>query len=229
MNTQRPVAPLSPSFTFPEGPHPTAQSSGVLIMSRTQHILYASPHAKVLLEHLTALPGARPESGSLPSTITSLCQSLLDKLASTSRTNTWEDHHARSVVPIPGGIVLLRGLILPANNARTEYQFLVLLEFVPCELPAPQPVPAEQPRTISRYPALSKRQSAIVEGLIRGLTNKQLASELHISPHTVKEYIRSIMLKVNVTTRAGIVARVTSLSADLSDGAVASFTYGHQE
>ena len=225
MNTKRPVTHSPPSFAFPGGPHPAAQSAGVLLMSRTQHILYASPHAKLLLEHLTALPGARPESDSLPSTITSLRQSLLDKLSHSSRTDTWEDHHARSVVPIPGGIILLRGLILPANNARTEYQFLVLLEFVSCELPAPQPAPAAQPRPSNRYPTLSKRQSAIVQGLIRGLTNKQLASELHISPHTVKEYIRSIMLKVNVTTRAGIVARLTGLS----DEVVASSTYGPQE
>ena len=218
MNTSRPATHISPALAFPEGPHPAAQHTGVLLTNLAQRILYASPHAKMLMGRLAEFPGARPRSGPLPSPVMSLCQALQDKLTRTPQRHTWEDNPSQSVVTIHGGVMLLRAIVLPFDDAIMEYRFLVLLEFIPCEFPAIQSLPAD------KYPSLSKRQQAIVQGLIRGLTNKELASELHISPHTVKEYIRSIMLKVNVTTRSGIVAQLTGLP----DAPVASAIYGHQ-
>jgi DNA-binding NarL/FixJ family response regulator len=57
-----------------------------------------------------------------------------------------------------------------------------------------------------------------VNGLMRGLTNKELAAELRISTHTVKEYIRQIMMKVKTTSRTGIVARVAGLTLSMQPG-----------
>jgi DNA-binding NarL/FixJ family response regulator len=41
--------------------------------------------------------------------------------------------------------------------------------------------------------------------LARGLTNKEIGARMGVSVNTVKAFIRSVMLKLGVTTRAGIV------------------------
>jgi DNA-binding CsgD family transcriptional regulator len=54
---------------------------------------------------------------------------------------------------------------------------------------------------------LSPRERQALEGLVRGMTNKEIAARMEISSNTVKVYLRSIMTKMAVSTRAAIVAR----------------------
>lgn len=61
---------------------------------------------------------------------------------------------------------------------------------------------------------LSHRHQAVVRGLARGLTNKELANWLVLSEHTVKDYLRVIMRKLQVTTRTGVLARVFGVSEE---------------
>ena len=41
-----------------------------------------------------------------------------------------------------------------------------------------------------------------------GLTSKEVAIRMNISPNTVKAFLRLVMGKMGVTTRAGIVAKL---------------------
>ena len=63
---------------------------------------------------------------------------------------------------------------------------------------------------------LSPRQRETVWGVMQGLTTKEIAAQMGVSPHTVKQFIRQSMDKLGVTTRAGIVGRV--VSTDVSAG-----------
>jgi DNA-binding CsgD family transcriptional regulator len=44
--------------------------------------------------------------------------------------------------------------------------------------------------------------------LLRGLTSKEIAQEMSISPNTVKAFLHSVMTKMGVSTRAGLIGRV---------------------
>jgi DNA-binding CsgD family transcriptional regulator len=44
--------------------------------------------------------------------------------------------------------------------------------------------------------------------LIQGLTNKEIAGRMNISPNTVRAFIRMVMGKLGVSTRSGIVGIV---------------------
>jgi len=44
--------------------------------------------------------------------------------------------------------------------------------------------------------------------LANGLTNKEISARMGVSVNTVKAFMRSVMLKVGVTTRAGVVGRL---------------------
>ena len=54
---------------------------------------------------------------------------------------------------------------------------------------------------------LSKREEEVLDLLIRGQTNKQIAAELTVSVNTVKKHVQGIFTKLNVDSRAAAVAR----------------------
>jgi len=54
---------------------------------------------------------------------------------------------------------------------------------------------------------LTAREKEVLQYLLNGLTSKQIASGMEISPNTVKAFLRMIMLKMGVSTRSGIVGK----------------------
>jgi len=59
----------------------------------------------------------------------------------------------------------------------------------------------------ARYHLTEREQQAFV-GISMGLSSKELAERMKISPNTVKVFLRLIMIKMGVSTRGGIVARI---------------------
>ena len=53
----------------------------------------------------------------------------------------------------------------------------------------------------SRLASLTQRERQVMDGLVAGQSNKQIARELQISEHTVKFHVSSIYQKLNVTNR----------------------------
>ncbi len=53
---------------------------------------------------------------------------------------------------------------------------------------------------------LTPREIEILQMLTRGLSNKAIAQQLHISDHTVKFHVSSIFQKLNISTRTEAVA-----------------------
>jgi len=55
---------------------------------------------------------------------------------------------------------------------------------------------------------LTQREKETVELLIQGLTSKEIAARMKISPNTVKAFLRIVMVKMGVSTRSGILGKV---------------------
>jgi len=55
---------------------------------------------------------------------------------------------------------------------------------------------------------LTQRERQTIELLLKGMTNKEIALSMNISPTTVKTYLRQIMTKMRVPTRAAIVGKI---------------------
>jgi DNA-binding CsgD family transcriptional regulator len=55
---------------------------------------------------------------------------------------------------------------------------------------------------------LTQREKETVELLIQGLTSKEIAVRMEISPNTVKAFLRIVMVKMGVSTRSGILGKV---------------------
>jgi DNA-binding CsgD family transcriptional regulator len=55
---------------------------------------------------------------------------------------------------------------------------------------------------------LTDREQEALRGISMGLTSKEIADRMNISPNTVKAFLRLIMIKMGVTTRGAIVANI---------------------
>jgi DNA-binding CsgD family transcriptional regulator len=65
------------------------------------------------------------------------------------------------------------------------------------------------PQVAERF-HLTTRETEVLQYLLNGLTTKQIASGMEISPNTVKAFLRMIMVKMGVSTRSGIVGKAFS-------------------
>jgi DNA-binding CsgD family transcriptional regulator len=54
-------------------------------------------------------------------------------------------------------------------------------------------------------PRLTPRQRQVLEGLIRGLANKEIAAELGIGPDAVKRVISRLLIKLDASSRTALV------------------------
>jgi DNA-binding CsgD family transcriptional regulator len=68
---------------------------------------------------------------------------------------------------------------------------------------------------------LTPREQETIQLLLEGLTSKEIAERMKISPSTVKSFLRLVMVKMSVSTRSGIVGKVLgsrseSASSELS-------------
>lgn len=68
-------------------------------------------------------------------------------------------------------------------------------------------------QVVKRF-GLTPREQETVKLLLRGLTSKEIADYMKISPNTVKAFIRLVMVKMQVSTRSGIIGKI----ADSQDG-----------
>ncbi|WEX15913.1 LuxR C-terminal-related transcriptional regulator [Pseudomonas sp. G11] len=58
---------------------------------------------------------------------------------------------------------------------------------------------------------ITNRESAVLDFLVQGLSNKEIARELSISDHTVRDHISSIMRKTNTANRVELAVLINTL------------------
>jgi two-component system response regulator DesR len=68
-----------------------------------------------------------------------------------------------------------------------------------------------QPQTEASASPLSEREHEVLSLVARGSTNREIAAELHLSPHTVKEHTSTLYRKLKVKNRAEAVQRAQRL------------------
>jgi non-specific serine/threonine protein kinase len=69
--------------------------------------------------------------------------------------------------------------------------------------------PSEKTPASGPYAALTKRERQVAHLIAQGLTNKQVAAKLVVSPRTVHGHVEHILTKLGFTSRAQIAAWIT--------------------
>jgi DNA-binding NarL/FixJ family response regulator len=68
-----------------------------------------------------------------------------------------------------------------------------------------------KPHEAPAGPPLSEREREVLEAIANGATNREIAGELYLSPHTVKEHTSSLYRKLGVRNRAEAVQKAQRL------------------
>jgi DNA-binding CsgD family transcriptional regulator len=84
-------------------------------------------------------------------------------------------------------------------------------------MPAPRSIML--PVVLALHP-LSAREREVAELLQRGLRTEEIAARLHISPHTLRDHIKSVFQKLEVNHRAELMALVGQYVAPDGDAGV---------
>lgn len=78
--------------------------------------------------------------------------------------------------------------------------------------------PGDAVNEVAAQYRLTIREQEVLRGISLGFGTKDLAHRLHISPSTVKAFIRLIMVKIGVNTRAELFALILKCGSMLGEG-----------
>jgi DNA-binding CsgD family transcriptional regulator len=96
---------------------------------------------------------------------------------------------------------LCRAFLVHAHtNGSTHPCIAVLLERNPSGL-----IPLSQ---VSKQFNLTRRERDALEYLLQGLSSKEIAHRMNVSPNTVKAFLRLVMIKMGVSSRSAIMAKI---------------------
>ena len=71
---------------------------------------------------------------------------------------------------------------------------------------------------VSEHFNLTRRERDVLEYLLHGLSTKEIANRMGVSPNTVKAFLRLIMSKTGASSRSAIMSKIIMSSSGNPDG-----------
>ena len=162
------------------------------------HVLHWDRRAWDLCQNV-----ATPETvaGALPVPITAFALEIVKMMGVRREPKDWEQFQVRRVIKNGQDAISLSGIGLPDPGGLDDSRVLIILE------------PIKQRQGFSLEKAKERfhftgRETEVIEHLMKGWTNKEIATAITISELTVKEHIKHIMDKTHTSTRTGILMKI---------------------
>jgi len=175
---------------------------GILMVSSSMQLLYSDRRIWELFGRIKTQEG-KAQHGVLPPAVEGLCSEIIKLLQVRTEAKDWESFRVKRVVGDPVQPILLSGVGIPERHAGKS-RVLITIE----ALGRRQEAIIEQAKELFR---LTTREVSVVQHLLKGWTNKEIASALTATEQTIKEHIKHIMAKTQTTTRTGILVHVLRL------------------
>jgi len=196
------MAPLENYYDQAESIADKRMGPGIMMLSSTLQLLYSARRSWELLGCIMA-PGVKTAYGMLPPPVTELCGEILELLKPCTDVNDGQQFRVKRVLGGPERPLLVCGFGLPEQEG-SKSRILLTIE----ELGRRQEAIIDQAKDLFR---LTAREVAVVENLLKGWTNKEIANALKVTEQTVKEHIKHIMAKTKTSTRTAILVQVLRL------------------
>jgi DNA-binding CsgD family transcriptional regulator len=174
---------------------------GILILSTSGHLLYKDRRAWELCAELDQ---SAEKAKTLPVPIQDLCSQINNALQVRTDAKDWEQFRVKQVFETGGRQLLFSGLGLPDRHGLQQSRILITVE----EIGRRAGPSIQHLKDVFR---LTDREIMVVQNLLKGWTNKEIANELGVTEQTIKEHIKHIMAKTKTTTRTGILVQVIRL------------------
>ena len=175
---------------------------------RTGHgILIASANGQVLMMNQRASDFCRQmkdvtdkAAGALPLPVVKLLKEIAELQQLRSHSKDWEDFKVKRVIRGRKEKILVTGIGLPATvGLKSPLTVLLTMDVI------------TQRSTSPRRPEefhLTPKQRSVVDFLLKGYSNKEIAEATGVTVQTAKEHIKHIMQKTKTTTRTGIIMAI---------------------
>jgi DNA-binding CsgD family transcriptional regulator len=177
---------------------------GVVFLTSSLQLIYKDQHSRHLCAVVNQAQGLKAARGLLPPAVLDVCSKVAQLMKTARKSVHAQDLQVRHFVPHPDTPVLIWGIGLPDPHDPEEGRILVLLE-------ESRRQPAALLRAAQRRFMLTERDTEVLQHLLKGWTNKEIANAMHIGEQAVKEHIRKLMSKTRSRTRAALLIAVIAV------------------
>lgn len=172
------------------------QSPGILIIDRNGQLRYSNQEVLVLLPNLLETDREGNPQANIPAEILRIC--TVAKGTTAADENDLPQDITTDCSLMVGGkeqVFSLRAFTVGGiGSNREDGYIMVLIERV-----------VEKHtynfEKVQNDHHLSAREMDVIKSLAQGLSNKEIAEKLYISEHTVKDHLKNIMAKMQVSSR----------------------------
>jgi len=149
-------------------------------------------------------PGGKTANGVLPPAVADLADQVRKLLQARTDPKDWEQIELRRFVYTLHSAVILCGTAL-IDQTNAEKRILIVISEVGIGALQAQDNAIAQAK--ERF-HLTPRETTVVQHLLKGWTNKEIANEMRLAEQTIKEHCKRISEKTCTTTRTGIVMKI---------------------
>jgi DNA-binding CsgD family transcriptional regulator len=182
---------------------------GLLVFTGSLQLVFINREAWELSSRLTQCSNGLVAQGVLPAEVTELSERSCRLLRERGDGKDCAQLQLVRVSRPSSESVLFRAVGIPHADGLQRSLILIFMEAI-----------GRQEGGIAKQVkwkfGLSDRQAAVVEHLLEGLTNKEIANRLGIAEQTVKDHMKRVMEKTRTTTRTGALMQLFARSRGAS-------------
>jgi RNA polymerase sigma factor (sigma-70 family) len=174
---------------------------GLLLFNLSRQLLQINTEG---LELCAALNQSRlliKATGVIPHEVFKVIDAVTQVLRNDHDAKIWDQFDYRWVVGESTYPMLVRGLAIPDTTSLLNTRILVMMERVGTRQ-------AANVQQVFQEYQLTDREQNVLQQLLKGLTNKEIANNLGISEQTVKDHFKRLMHKMKVSTRTALLSRL---------------------
>jgi len=175
---------------------------GIMLLTASMRLLYKDRRAWELCQQIIRCQDGKAANGVLPPAVVSLVDQIQKLLKVRTDPKDWEQIQLRRVVNTLHSSVLLCGTAL-IGQTNAETRILIVVSEV--GIGVWQDTAIVQAKEMFQ---LTAREATVVQHLLKGWTNKEIAIEMGLSEQTIKEHFKHISEKTSTTTRTGIAMKI---------------------
>jgi DNA-binding CsgD family transcriptional regulator len=175
---------------------------GIMLLTTSMRLLYKDRRAWELCRQIIRCQDGKTANGVLPPAVASLVEQIQKILKLRTDPKDWEQIQLSCVVNTLHSSVLLCGTAL-IDQTHAEPRILIVMNETGNS--------AWQDTVIVQAKEefhLTARETLVVQHLLKGWTNKEIANEMRLSEQTIKEHFKHILEKTHTTTRTGTAMRI---------------------
>ena len=175
---------------------------GIMLLTASMRLLYKDRRAGELCQQIIRCQDGKTANGLLPSAVVCLVYQIRNILTVRTDPKDWEQIQLGRVVDTFHNSLLLCGTPL-IDETTAETRILIMISEVGID--------AWQYNAIVQATEkfqLTAREATVVQHLLKGWTNREIAIEMGVSEHTVKRHFKHISEKTSTATRTGIAMKI---------------------